>query len=311
MILALAGGVGGAKLAAGLATCLPPSDLLIAVNTGDDFTHLGLQISPDLDTVMYWLADKNDAARGWGLANETWKFMEALELLGGPTWFKLGDQDLATHVERTRRLSLGETPSAIARRFCARLGIGHTITPMTDDDVRTMVETDEGTLEFQQYFVERRCEPRVLKVEYRGARFAKPSPALDASLNHRDLSAIIVCPSNPVLSIEPILQVADIRRRVAENSAPTIAISPIVGGKAIKGPAAKILSEMGLNPSAFEIARLYDGLLDGIVIDSCDAALKSRIEDLGLSVLVTDTVMNNKADQQQLARAAIEFASTL
>ena len=278
MILALAGGVGGAKLATGLAMQLSPDNLLIVVNTGDDFTHLGLRISPDLDTVMYWLAGKNDADRGWGMAGETWNFMDALDCLGGPTWFKLGDRDLATYVERTHRLLMGESLSAVTRYLCTRLGIEHSIAPMTDDEVRTIIRSDVGTLEFQQYFVARRCEPRVLGVEFRGAVMARPSIALSEALDSRDLSAIIICPSNPILSIEPILHVGDVRRRISQYRAPVVAVSPIVGGKALKGPAAKILLEMGLQPTAFEVARSYRDLINGIVIDSCDTALTEQIE---------------------------------
>jgi LPPG:FO 2-phospho-L-lactate transferase len=311
MILALAGGVGGAKLAAGLAMQLSPDSLLIVVNTGDDFIHLGLRISPDLDTVMYWLAGKNDADRGWGLAGETWNFMDALDRLGGPTWFKLGDRDLATHIERTRRLFTGESLSAVTRYLCTRLGIKHSIAPMTDDEVRTMIRSDVGTLEFQQYFVARRCEPRVLGVEFRGTAVAKPSIALSEALDSRDVSAIIICPSNPMLSIEPILHVGDVRRRISLYHAPVVAVSPIVGGKALKGPAAKILLEMGLEPTAVEVARSYRGLIDGIVIDSCDTGLAKQVEALGLRVMVTDTIMKNQHDQRRLAQSVIEFALAL
>jgi LPPG:FO 2-phospho-L-lactate transferase len=206
---------------------------------------------------------------------------------------------------------MGQSLSAVTRHLCARLGITHAVAPMTDDDVRTIIQSDEGTLEFQQYFVARKCEPRVLSVEFCGASVARPSPALDDALNDRTLSAIIICPSNPILSIEPILQIADVRRRIAENGAPVVAISPIVGGKALKGPAAKILSEMGRDATAFEVSRLYQDVLDGIVIDARDSAFKPEIEALGLHVMVTDTIMNNRADQSRLALLAIEFASAL
>jgi LPPG:FO 2-phospho-L-lactate transferase len=311
VILALAGGVGGAKLAHGLTMQLPPSELLIVVNTGDDFTHLGLRISPDLDTVMYWLAGLNDAARGWGLADETWNFMAALERLGGPTWFNLGDRDLATHVERTRRLAGGESLSAVTHHLCDRLGIAHRIAPMSDDDVRTIVHTDEGPLEFQHYFVRRHCEPHVLRLEYANAPNAAPSAALAAALSDARLTAIVICPSNPFLSIDPILQVAGVRQRIAHSEAPVIAVSPIVGGEAIKGPAAKILRELGREASALEIARHYRGLIDGIVIDACDAALKPPIEALGLKVAVANTIMKGRADQARLAAAVIAFAADL
>jgi LPPG:FO 2-phospho-L-lactate transferase len=311
MILALAGGVGGAKLAHGFSMQLEPRDLLVVVNTGDDFTHLGMHISPDLDTVMYWLAGQNDPARGWGLAGETWNFMGALERLGGPIWFNLGDRDLATHVERTRRLSAGDTLSAVTRYLCGRLGVTHRVAPMSDDKVRTIVHTDEGELEFQQYFVGRHCEPQVLRIAFENAEAALPSPAFDAALASANTNAIVICPSNPFLSIEPILQIRGVRERIAQSRAPVVAVSPIVAGDAIKGPAAKIMREMGREASALEVARHYRGLIDGIVIDALDAALKPQIETLGLSVAVTNTIMRSRSDQMQLARTAIEFAATL
>ncbi len=290
---------------------LPPSELLIVVNTGDDFAHLGLRISPDLDTVMYWLAGLNDAARGWGLADETWNFMAALERFGGPTWFNLGDRDLATHIERTRRLAEGESLSAVTRQLCDRLGIAHQIAPMSDDDVRTIVHTDEGSLEFQHYFVRRHCEPRVLRLEYANASNAAPSAAVDAALSDPRLAAVVICPSNPFLSIDPILHVGGVRQRIACSATPVVAVSPIVAGEAIKGPAAKILRELGPEASALEIARHYRGLIDGIVIDARDAALKPPIAALGLKVCVTDTIMKSRADQANLAAAVLAFAADL
>jgi LPPG:FO 2-phospho-L-lactate transferase len=311
MILALAGGVGGAKLAHGLSMQLKPRDLLVVVNTGDDFTHLGLHISPDLDTVMYWLAGQNDAARGWGLADETWNFMAALERLGGPTWFNLGDRDLATHVERTQRLSAGDTLSAVTQYLCDRLRIEHAVAPMSDDKVRTIVHTDEGELEFQHYFVRRHCEPRVLRFAFENAEVASPSPAFDAALASASTDAIVICPSNPFLSIEPMLQIAGVRERIAQSRAPVVAVSPIVAGDAIKGPAAKIMRELGREASALEVARHYRGLIDGIVIDALDAALQPQIEALGLKVAVTNTIMKSRNDQIDVARTAIEFAAAL
>jgi LPPG:FO 2-phospho-L-lactate transferase len=311
MILALAGGVGGAKLAHGLSMQLKPRDLLVVVNTGDDFTHLGLHISPDLDTVMYWLAGQNDAARGWGLADETWNFMAALERLGGPTWFNLCDRDLATHVERTQRLCAGDTLSAVTRYLCGRLHIEHAVAPMSDDKVRTIVHTDEGELEFQHYFVRRHCEPRVFRFAFENAEAASPSPAFDAALASASTDAIVICPSNPFLSIEPILKIAGVRERIAQSRAPVVAVSPIVAGDAIKGPAAKIMRELGREASALEVARHYRGLIDGIVIDALDAALKPQIEALGVKVAVTNTIMKSRSDQTLLARTAIEFAAAL
>jgi LPPG:FO 2-phospho-L-lactate transferase len=312
MILALAGGVGGAKLAHGLAMRLSPSDLLVVVNTGDDFVHLGLHVSPDVDTVMYWLAERNDPVRGWGLAGESWNFMRALEEMGGPAWFNLGDRDLATHAERTRLLALGMSLSEVTRHLCERLSIAHRIVPMSDEQLRTIVLTDEGRLEFQHYFVRRRCEPRVLRLAFESAGDAPaPSPAFDAALDAANLEAIVICPSNPFLSIAPILEVQGVRERIARGMAPVIAVSPIVAGDAIKGPAAKIMEELGLEVSALEIARHYRDLIDGLIIDIRDANAQTEIEQLGLEVSAVNTVMKTSDDQAALAQAAIDFGRRL
>lgn len=311
MIVALAGGVGGAKMAHGLAMRLPPDELVVVVNTGDDFIHLSLQISPDLDTVMYWLAGLHDQTRGWGLANESWHFMEALERLGGPAWFKLGDQDLATHVERTRRLAGGERLSSMTSDFCRRLGVDHQIVPMTDQKVRTIVHTPQGPLEFQHYFVRLRCQPPIERIVYSGAESAIPSVPFEAALLRNDIEAIVICPSNPLLSIDPILNIHGVRLRIERHRAPVVAVSPIVGGQALKGPAAKIFRELGKEASALEVARHYRGLIDGIVIDHVDANLKDSIEALGLRVKVSDIVMQSRADQARLAETVLEFAASL
>jgi LPPG:FO 2-phospho-L-lactate transferase len=311
LILALAGGVGGAKLAHGLSMRLPAEKLRIVVNTGDDFEHLGLHISPDVDTVTYWLAGINDRARGWGLADESWNFMAALEKLGGPAWFKLGDRDLATHIERTQRMNGGESLSQVTKFLCERLGVYHVIAPMTDRRVRTIVHTDEGKLEFQHYFVRRQCEPRVIRVEYEGAGEADPSSAFEATLTRDDLDAIVICPSNPMLSVEPILALRGVRAKIERQRAPVVAVSPIVGGQAIKGPAAKIMRELGIEPSALEVARYYGKLIDGFVIDETDAALRQSIEKLNVNVMVAKTIMKNPADQAALAEDVIHFAADL
>jgi LPPG:FO 2-phospho-L-lactate transferase len=302
MIVALAGGVGGAKLAAGLARVLPPEELVIAVNTGDDFEHLGVHVSPDLDTVMYTLAGIAHPAAGWGRADETWSFMEALARLGGPTWFRLGDRDLATNVERTRRLRAGETLSAVTRDLCARLGVRHAVVPMSDEPVRTVVHTDRGVLEFQHYFVRDRCEPRVHQLEYCGAEAARPSAALQAALASSDLAGIVFCPSNPYLSIAPILAVAGVRDAIAGRA---VAVSPIIAGRAVKGPAAKIMQELGIAPSALEIARYYRGIVRALVIDRADAGLAASIEAVGVRPVLEDTLMACDADRERLARACL------
>jgi LPPG:FO 2-phospho-L-lactate transferase len=311
MIVALAGGVGGAKLAAGLAARLPADRLLVVVNTGDDFVHLGLHVSPDLDTVMYWLAGLSDTERGWGLADESWHGMAALEALGGPAWFRLGDRDLATHLERTRRLHGGDTLSSVTDDFCRRLGIRHRIAPMTDDAVRTIVHTPDGPLEFQHYFVRLQCAPRVTELEFAGAAMARPGAAFERALAGDDLEAIVFCPSNPLLSIQPMLAIPGVRERLGHRRAPAVAVSPIVAGQAIKGPAAKMLSELGREASALEVARFYRGLVDGVVIDERDAALGQPIESLGLAVCVTDTIMRNAGDRERLAGTVIAFAAAL
>lgn len=311
MILVLAGGVGGAKLARGLSLEVPPDNLQIVVNTGDDFIHLGLHISPDIDTVMYWLAGANNIERGWGLADETWNFMAALERLGGPTWFQLGDRDLATHIERTRRLNAGEALSTVTHFLCRRLGIHHPITPMSDGPVRTMVYTDRGELEFQQYFVQYRCEPRVSKLEYRGADTATPAAGFNMTLHRNDLEAIVICPSNPFLSIAPILSLRGIRANIKSRVAPVVAVSPIVGGQAIKGPTAKIFNELGHKPSALEVAHFYTDLIDGLVIDTVDAELAPEIEKLGVKVKIAQTVMTSERDRVDLARTVLQFAASM
>ena len=304
MILALAGGVGGAKLADGLARSLGPRELAIAVNTGDDFEHLGLRISPDLDTVMYTLAGIACPATGWGQAGETWAFMQALEKLGGPAWFRLGDRDLATNVERTQRLARGERLSAVTRALCERLGIRHALIPMSDDPVPTRVRTDEGWLDFQHYFVREQCRPVLLEVRYEGADRAQPSAALAQALASGDLEGVVICPSNPYLSVAPILALPGVRGAVGSARA-VVAVSPIVGGEAIKGPAAKIMKELGAEVSALGIARWYAGLVSTLVIDRADAALAPRIEALGMKAVVTETIMRDAVGRARLSAECI------
>jgi len=306
VILALAGGVGGAKLADGLARSLAPQDLAIAVNTGDDFEHLGLRISPDLDTVMYTLAGIANPVTGWGQTGESWAFMEALEKLGGPSWFRLGDRDLATHVERTQRLTRGDTLSAVTRALCERLGIRHGLIPMSDDPVATKVRTDEGWLDFQHYFVREQCRPALREIRYEGAEKARPADALGRVLGSATLEGVVICPSNPYLSVAPILALPGVREAVRASRA-VVAVSPIVGGEAIKGPAAKIMQELGLEVSALGIARWYQGLASTLVIDRVDAALAPRIEALGMKAVVTDTIMRDAAGRTRLGAECISL----
>ena len=301
MILALAGGVGGARLALGLSEVLAPQMLVVAVNTGDDFEHLGLHISPDLDTVMYTLAGINDPVQGWGIAGETWNFMRALEKLDGQTWFRLGDRDLATHVERTTRLRMGQSLSAVTQRLCAQLEVRHAVAPMSDDRVRTVVHTATGPLAFQDYFVRRRAEPPVERIEFDGVGDARMSPALAAALASSELEAIVLCPSNPYLSIAPILAVPGVREALAQRRVPSIAVSPIIGGRALKGPAAKIMRELGATPSSLAIAEFYRGLIDALVLDDTDADLEDGVSSLAIQPIVTRTVMHDAAARKNLA----------
>jgi len=311
VILALAGGVGGAKLANGLAQILSPDELIVAVNTGDDFAHLGLRISPDLDTVMYTLAGRNNTETGWGLAEETWQVMTALQHLRAQTWFRLGDRDLATHIERTRRLGEGETLSEVTASLCQAFGVRQCVVPMSDQPVQTILHTDEGVLAFQHYFVRRRCEPRVLRVEFMGHRQAVPAPKFAAALGDGRLRAIIICPSNPFLSIQPILAVPGVQQALGSRCVPVVAVSPIVNGAAVKGPAAKIMRELGYEPSAAEIARLYQGIAHAMVIDELDRKLSAPIEAMGLYARATATVMKSAADQARLAQEVIAFAESV
>ncbi len=306
--LALCGGVGGAKLALGLARVLPPEALTIVVNTGDDFMHLGLHISPDIDTVVYTLGDLANPDLGWGRHDETWSFMATLEDLGGPTWFRLGDRDLAMHIERTRRLSQGQTLSEVTSRLAARLGIGPAIVPMSDDPVRTIVETDQGRLAFQDYFVARRCKPRVRRIVFEGAGTAEPAAAGRAALADPSLAGIIICPSNPWLSIDPILAVAGWREALLKRRVPVIAITPIVGGRAIKGPTAKIMGELGVAADTAAILDHYGGLIDGLISDEADAPPAPRP---GITLAQAPTVMRTLDDRMRLAEASLEFCRRL
>lgn len=303
-IVALAGGVGGAKLAHGLAQILEPEQLTLIVNTGDDFEHLGLHISPDLDTVMYTLAGIANPETGWGQANESWNFLDALSRIGGADWFRLGDRDLATHVERTRRLRAGQSLTRVTTALSMALNVGPRILPMSDDAVRTLVLTDVGELEFQDYFVRRRCEPRVSGFRFAGIGLARPTASVLEALEAAEV--ILLCPSNPFVSLDPILNLRGVRERVQAKE--TVAVSPIVGGQALKGPAAKMLLELGLEVTAASVAAHYAGLITGFVLDEADAALRTAIVTDDVSVLVTPTVMRTEADRARLARDVLDFA---
>jgi len=311
MILALAGGVGGAKLAHGLCRILNPSELVIAVNTGDDFVHLDYFICPDLDSVLYKLAGVNDTERGWGIRDETWHFMESLKKIGGEDWFQVGDKDLATHIERTRRLTEGQTLSEVTLALCQQHNVAHLVVPMTDHRVGTIVDTEEGDFFFQDYFVRLRCKPVFTGVHYKGLEGAKPSPLFSDALRRTDLKAIVFCPSNPFLSIEPILNVPGVTESINQTKVPIIAISPIVGGHAVKGPAAKMMAELSLPVSPLGIAQHYNKLINGLVIDRKDMHLADKIASNGIDVHVTNTIMNSAQTESNLAQETLKFAMSL
>ncbi|HTV45691.1 MAG TPA: 2-phospho-L-lactate transferase [Stellaceae bacterium] len=303
-VVALSGGIGGAKLALGLYRVLPPGALTVIANTGDDFVHLGLAISPDLDTLLYTLAGLDNPAAGWGRRGETWTFMAALEALGGETWFRLGDGDLATHVERTRRLGAGESLSRITDDFRRRLGISARLLPISDDPVRTRLATDRGWLDFQDYFVRLQCRPVVREIVFAGSAAARPHPDFLAALNDPALRLVVICPSNPFISIDPMLSVPGVREALRATAAPVVAVSPIIGGKAVKGPTAKMMAELGLPVDAAAVAHHYDGLLNHYVIDEADAG--TLIGDLPLTA--TRTLMETLADREALAHTVLALA---
>jgi LPPG:FO 2-phospho-L-lactate transferase len=305
-IIALCGGIGGAKLAFGLDRILD-EDLTVVVNTGDDFEHLGLHVSPDIDTVIYTLAGLNDTERGWGRAGETWAFMKALAELGGETWFNLGDLDLAMHVERTSRLNGGATLTDVTRVIGGRLGIRSTILPASDQAIRTVIETNDGPLAFQHYFVRERCEPKLTGIRYEGSDTATVSGDVVRAFGSGRLAAVIVCPSNPFLSIDPILAVSGMRDLIATCDAPVIAVSPIVGGAAVKGPTAKIMQEMSVEVSHRSIADHYRGLIDALVVDEAGQGG----EEISVRQQVCQTLMTSQGDKVRLAEKVLRFAATL
>lgn len=309
-ILALAGGVGGAKLAHGLYRALPPDALTVVVNTGDDFDLFGLRVCPDADTVLYTLAGLANDATGWGIADETWSALGMLGRYGEPTWFGIGDRDLATHVVRTQRLRDGWTLTRVIASLSHALGVRARLLPMANEPVPTVVRTPAGDLAFQEYFVHRRHEDHVFGVRFEGIERAQVPEEVRAALAQAE--AVVICPSNPVVSIGPILAVPRMRELLAERQVARVAVSPIVGGKALKGPADRMLSDLGFETSAYGVAQFYaqrcPGLLTGFVLDAQDAADAARIADLGMRTLVADTVMGSIADRERLAREVLAFA---
>ena len=304
--LALTGGIGGAKLGLGLARILDPGALGFVVNTGDDFEHLGLHISPDMDTLIYTLAGLSNSAVGWGRRDETWRFMAALEALGGETWFRLGDGDLALHLSRTQMLKAGASLTEATRSLSAKLGVAHAVLPMSDQPVRTLVHTAEGPLAFQHYFVRDRCRPQVTGFEFAGAAAASPCPDLLILLPVCE--GVIICPSNPFVSIDPILAVPGLKAALKACGAPIVAVSPIIGGAAVKGPTAKMMRELGVPSTAAQVAEHYRGFIDGFILDAQDADLHGA---LGLPTKVEPSVMSSLADRERLAAAALDFIREL
>jgi LPPG:FO 2-phospho-L-lactate transferase len=310
-VVALCGGVGGAKLVHGLAAIVPGESLTVIVNTGDDFEHFGLTICPDIDTVLYTLAGVNDRSRGWGRAGESWAFMENVTALGGESWFRLGDKDLATHIVRSEALRNGKSLSEACAALSRALGVRPRVVPMSDQPVRTMVQCDLGELAFQRYFVEHRSEPVIQSVRFDGADTAAPAPGVVKALDATGLAAVLVCPSNPYLSIDPILSIAGIREQLAALAAPVVAVSPIIDGAAVKGPTAKIMTELGIPVTSLSVVRHYRDVIDGIVIDRRDGNQRAGIEALGIAVCVTDTMMNDDGDKARLGREVLDFAGAL
>lgn len=309
--LALSGGVGGAKLALGLAHHLPAAELVIAANVGDDFEHLGLTICPDIDTLVYTLSGLANPETGWGRAGDTSIFMQALAALGGETWFHLGDGDLAMHVARSHRLRAGDSLSRITADICSRFGIETRILPASDDPVRTIVETADGPLPLQHYFVRDKCAPAVTGFRYDGAAGARINDGILAALSAPSLGAVIICPSNPYISIDPMLAIPALKQALRDCAAPVVAVSPIVGGAALKGPTAKMMQELGETVSADTVVHRYSDIIGGFVLDPADRALEKTICDSGVRVLITPSVMTSLDDRIRLAKKTYEFALSL
>lgn len=305
-VAALAGGVGGAKLADGLSNLVGKGDLTIIVNTGDDFNHFGLKICPDIDTICYTLAGIANPRTGWGRSEESWKAMETILKLGGPEWFQLGDLDLGLHLERTRCIGEGLTLSQVTSQISEAFGIKDRILPMSDEEIPTQLLTDEGELSFQEYFVKRNCIPRILDIQFKGIAQASPAPGVISSIKTAEL--VVFCPSNPWISLDPILAVPGIREAISEKET-VLAVSPIIGGKTVKGPAAKIYEERGIKPSAFAVAEHFRDLLTGFIFDELDINLDEKIKGLGIETLTTRTLMDSQYDRIRLAKMVLNFTS--
>ena len=310
-VIALCGGVGGAKLALGLASLADTIDLSIIANTGDDFEHLGLSISPDIDTICYTLAGIANPDTGWGRAEESWSFMDSMAQLGAETWFRLGDKDLALNVLRTQLIQRGDSLSEITAGMAERLGISTNIIPMSDASVRTVLETDRGTLAFQDYFVRLQCQPIVSDIRFEGAASAQPAPRFADLLLDATVDVIVVCPSNPFISIDPILAIPTVREALANHPAPVIAVSPVIDGQSIKGPTSKLMAELKLGSSSADVAAYYRDFVDGLIIDQRDAALAGSINAMGVATQCSSVLMSTLDDRCRLAQEAIDFAERL
>ena len=306
-ILALSGGVGGAKLCRGLDQITDKDELVIIANTGDDFLYLGFYISPDIDTLIYTLAGENNIETGWGRTDETWKAHNVMRELGADNWFKLGDKDLEMHVYRSKEIQNGTSLTEITPKVSKIWNINSKILPMSNNSVKTIIESDIGTLSFQEYFVKKKCMPKVESITFKNKK-AKISQTVLDEMNDKNLTAIVFAPSNPYLSIDPILSLSEIKTFLHASSTPVIAVSPVVDGQAIKGPTTKIMTELGLDPSAVTIAKHYDGLIDGLILDVLDQSLVSQVEDIGIRTKVMNTVMHNDQDKIQLAQGVLDFA---
>ena len=309
-ILALSGGVGGAKLCRGLDQITDKDELVIIANTGDDFLYLGFYISPDIDTLIYTLAGENNIETGWGRTDETWKAHNVMRELGADNWFKLGDKDLEMHVYRSKEIQNGTSLTEITQKVSKIWNINSKILPMSNNSVKTIIESDIGTLSFQEYFVKKKCMPKVESIAFKNKK-AKTSQTILDEMNDKNLTAIVFAPSNPYLSIDPILSLSEIKTFLHASSTPVIAVSPVVDGQAIKGPTTKIMTELGLDPSAVTIAKHYDGLIDGLILDVLDQSLVSQVEDIGIRTKVMNTVMHNDQDKIQLAQGVLDFAQEI
>lgn len=305
----LAGGVGAARLLRGLATLVRPTDLTVVVNTADDDVFHGLQVSPDVDTILYTLAGLSDPGRGWGLLGDTFHAVDALEKYGVDTWFRLGDRDLATHLFRTQRLAAGAPLSEVTAEQTRSLGVKVRVLPMTDGRVRTQIDTAQGRLSFQEYLVRDRAKPSVRSIRYAGIRTAKPAPGVLAAIEQADV--VVIAPSNPFVSIGPILGLAGVRAAVRRATAPVVAVSPLIGGRPVKGPADRMMRSLGMKPSPLPLAELYKDLLDGMVIDTADRSFVPALEERGLRVATTNTLMKTPARSTAVAREVLSLADSV